>query len=274
MRQSLILSRNPDNSILSQQDIMQRAPAVFSNTKASHLSDKYEALYTADLLPIMADYGFHPTQAAQVKSKKGLPEHKNHLVAFAKADTLALPVRPEIVLFNSHNGSGAVRLFAGAYRMICSNGIVSGHGVQSRMYHSKRQLAGFEEMLKSIVEGLPWFMEKLESLRAVEMTRESAYLLAESAAQLRWKKVTPEATGPCYDSLTVQELLCVRREEDNLKDAFTVWNRIQENVLRGNAMIRSVTNTPEGRKDTLRKARPVNSVKEHVRINEALFNLI
>jgi hypothetical protein len=62
----------------------------------------------------------------------------------------------------------------------------------------------------------------------------------------------------------------VQRSEDNLSDAFTVWNRIQENVLRGNVMIKSITDNNVG----MRKARPVTAVAEHVRINRELFDLL
>jgi hypothetical protein len=49
-----------------------------------------------------------------------------------------------------------------------------------------------------------------------------------------------------------------------------LFNRIQENVLRGNAFVRSVTDL----RTLDRKARAVSSVKEHVRINEALWDIV
>jgi hypothetical protein len=70
---------------------------------------------------------------------------------------------------------------------------------------------------------------------------------------------------------TVKDVMNVRRVGDEGYDAFTVFNRIQEGVIRGNAMIRSITEQlPEG---VMRKARPVNSIKEHQRINTELWNI-
>jgi hypothetical protein len=50
-----------------------------------------------------------------------------------------------------------------------------------------------------------------------------------------------------------------------------VFNRIQEGVIRGNAFVRSFTEkNPDG---TLRKARSLGSIKEHVRINSELWDI-
>jgi hypothetical protein len=142
MRQSLIFSRRNDNGVLTVEDMQQRAPAMFSDTKAERLTDRYAAFRTADLLPIMADYDYFPVQAAQKRPTKNSPtkaEHKTHMVAFSKGgDQGDGQTRGEIIVYNSHDGSSALRLFAGAYRFICSNGIVAGEGMQQRIYHTTK----------------------------------------------------------------------------------------------------------------------------------------
>jgi hypothetical protein len=70
---------------------------------------------------------------------------------------------------------------------------------------------------------------------------------------------------------TVKDVLKVTRNEDDFTDAWTVFNRVQEGVIRGNALVRSITKThPEG---VMRKARSLSSIKEHVRINQELWNI-
>ena len=58
--------------------------------------------------------------------------------------------------------------------------------------------------------------------------------------------------------------------EDDAFDAWTVLNRIQENVVRGNVMVRSITDRSQGE----RKARPIASIQEHVRVNQQLFDMV
>jgi hypothetical protein len=281
MRQSLIFSRRNDNGVLTVEDMRQRAPAMFSDTKAERLTDRYASLRTADLLPIMADYGYFPVQAAQKRPTKSSPvaaEHKSHMVAFSKAgDEGDGQTRGEIIVYNSHDGTSAVRLFAGAYRFICSNGVVAGEGMQQRIYHTTKSLATFEESLRGTIEKLPNVLSAFEKARSINLDGMQSYELAKQAVMKRWgmdEGIVDVDGRPIKGSFavdkTIRDALGVQRNEDALSDAFTVWNRIQENVLRGNVMIKSVTEQSNG----MRKARPITAVAEHVRINSELFDLL
>lgn len=289
MRQSLIFSRAANNGILSTEAIAQRAPAVFADTKADRLTDRYQSLRTADLMPILADYGYFPTQAAQKRSRKtmGLTEHSAHMLAFSNAHDVDTTndIRPEIILYNSHDGTSSVKLFAGAYRFICSNGIVAGEGFNATAYHSRKALSGFEEMLRGIVGNITPMMDKIEAMRQRILCAEQRYQLANAAVLKRWSMLDDAANeamargenikrGVYADYSTAVGVLGMQRAEDAGIDAWTVFNRIQENVLRGNTFVRSVTGsadeTPLIRQ---RKARPITNITEHVRINGALWDL-
>ena len=268
----VIFSRNADNSVLSTERIKSLAPAVYSDTRAASLTDRYVSLHTSDVLPVMADYGYFPTQAAQ-KRKRGLStgEHASHMIAFSKLGDIveADGVRPELILYNSHDGSGAVKLFAGCFRFICSNGIVAGQGFQSRMYHNKTGLAGFEELLRNTVLSLPAMMNHIEAMRGLTLDYYKAYDMAIAGVATRWADHTGQERGSYAVAQTIKDVMNVRRVGDEGYDAWTVFNRIQEGVIRGNAMIRSITDKqPDG---VMRKARPVNSIKEAVRINTELW---
>ena len=272
MSRHVIFSRNNNNGALSTERIQQLAPAVFSTTKHERLSDRYVSLHTSDVIPVLADYGYQPVQAAQKRSRGTNPEFAQHMMAFAKLgepmDTLEY--RPEIILYNSHDGSGSVRLFAGAFRFICSNGIVAGDGFSSRIYHSK-SLLSFEEMLRNTVETLPILMSKIDRLRSIQLTTGQVHDLAIAGVATRWEDYTGQTKGSYAVAQTVKDVMQVKRTEDNLWDAWTVFNRIQEGVVRGNAMIRSVSEThPEG---VMRKARALSSIKQHVAINQKLWNI-
>lgn len=272
MANHVIFSRNIDNSALTMEQIQHRAPAAFSTTKSERLSDRYVSLNTSDVLPIMADYGYLPTQAAQKRSRKASTDHSAHMLAFSKTTDIveAGDIRPEIILYNSHDGTGSVKLFAGVFRFICSNGIVAGDGFQSRIYHSKA-LNGFEEMLRNTVATLPDLMGRIDKMRGVSLSVGQAHDMAIAGVATRWDDYTGQTRGAYAVAQTVKDVMNVRRNGDEGYDAFTVFNRIQEGVIRGNAMIRSITEThPEG---VMRKARPVNSIKEAVRINTELWNI-
>lgn len=298
---SLIFSRNADNTQLSLERIQQLAPAVFSASKAERLTERYISLHTSDLIPVMQDYGYVPMQAAQRGSRKPkgiildsfgnnseivsdsqfvnplrIDSHNAHLISFAKADSLEGDLRPEIILYNSHDGSSSVQLYAGCYRFICSNGIVAGEGFNSRMYHSKLGLSGFEEMLRNTVESLPMMMDRINALKQVQLNQEQVKEMARLGVSTRWnvlEDIMPwgERKGTYATNMTINAATHVQRMGDSGTDAFSVFNRIQEAVMRGKAYVTSYTDkNPDGQ---VRKARPVAAVKESIRINSELWDV-
>ena len=274
MSKHVIFSRNANNTALSTERIAQLSPAVFATTKHDRLTDRYVALHTSDLIPVMQDYGYSPVQAAQKRSRIVSAEHSAHMLAFARTidtDFAEGDVRPEIVLYNSHDGSSSVKLFAGAFRFICSNGIVAGDGFQSRMYHNTSAMSGFEDMLRQTVDNLPKMMERINMLKGVQLSGATAYEMAKRSVATRWDMYDAQQKGVYAIDKTIQDVLTVNRNEDSMMDAFTVFNRIQESVIRGKAFVKSITEaTPYG---SIRKARPINSVKENIRINSELWNI-
>ena len=274
MSKHVIFSRNANNTALTTERIQQLSPAVFATTKHDRLTDRYVALHTSDLIPVMQDYGYSPVQAAQKKSRKVSAEHSAHMIAFARTidtDFAQGDVRPEIILYNSHDGSSSVKLFAGAFRFICSNGIVAGDGFQNRMYHNTSAMSGFEDMLRTTVANLPAMMERINLLKSVQLSSAMAYEMAKRGVATRWDMFDAQKKGVFAIDKTITDVLTVNRNEDNMMDAFTVFNRIQESVIRGKAFVKSITEaTPYG---SIRKARPINSVKENIRINGELWNI-
>lgn len=284
MAQNLIFSRNASNGELGAENMRYLAPAIFADTVKDTLTPRYAQLRTADVLPVLADHGFVPVQAAQKRSRKTSPEHTQHMVAFAHRDSLidtynADAQRGEIILYNSHDGSGSIKLFAGAYRFICSNGIVAGDGYESRLYHNQANVNSFELMLTNTVKRLPVLLERIEQMRGIQLSRDAQWEMAKQSAMTRWDWThIPElladdvvVRGSYATGGTVQSLLTPHRIADGYDDAWTVFNRIQENVIRGGALIKSFTEkNPDG---SYRKARAVNSVAENVRVNRELWDI-
>ena len=284
MAQNLIFSRNASNGELGAENMRYLAPAIFADTVKDTLTPRYAQLRTADVLPVLADHGFVPVQAAQKRSRKTSPEHTQHMVAFAHRDSLidtynADAQRGEIILYNSHDGSGSIKLFAGAYRFICSNGIVAGDGYESRLYHNQANVNSFELMLTNTVKRLPLLLDRIEQMRGIQLSRDAQWEMAKQSAMTRWDWThIPElladdvvVRGSYATGGTVQSLLTPHRIADGYDDAWTVFNRIQENVIRGGALIKSFTEkNPDG---SYRKARAVNSVAENVRVNRELWDI-
>jgi hypothetical protein len=271
----LIFSRKANDTTLTDQDIMRMAPAAFADTQADHLSDRYGQVTTADAIGILADYGFAPVQAAQVQTRKASRDHAAHLIAFAptSGDVSTDGTRGELILYNSHDGQSSLKLFAGAYRFICSNGIVAGDGFDARLRHTKGTVSNFEDMLRDTAASLPDLMGRIERMQSVQVDPMQALDFAYNAATLRWEWLGADApeSGLYADKGTLVSMLRPTRYGDQSNDAWTVYNRVQESLVRGGAKVRSFTEkNPHGAK---RKARPIGSVSGVVKTNRELWDL-
>jgi hypothetical protein len=274
----LIYTRRPDAAPLSLADVERLAPAAFTETTSPGTSTRYRPVSTVDAIEVLADHGFRPVQAAQKKARKAAANrYAEHLIAFAQDRAEAGEVRPEIVLYNSHDGGSSLKLFGGAFRFICSNGIVAGDGYEAKARHVGSSVDGVEEMLRDVARRLPDISAQIDRMRGVTPDGWQVQRLARMAASLRWDDLTPaldadeEPRGAYYTPRTVRQMLGARRIEDiDDQSLWGAWNRVQEAALRGGVQVRSYTDRrPSG---TYRRARPVGSVAESVRINRALWD--
>ena len=283
----VIYQRNENQTALCFADIVSECPAVWTNTASPETSGKYGFVNTYQAMEVLGDFGFRPVNAAQQPSRK--PENKPfamHMISFAHDNDLKNPyneTRPEIILYNSHDGKSALKLFAGAYRFICSNGIVAGDGFQSKMRHSKKTANGFETLLKETAESLPRMMQRIATLQETEFTENQAVFdFAFNAAKLRWEML-PENLGPLnemksgsyHDAATIRGILGARRYDDQGPNAWKVFNRVQENIMRGGPRILSLTDKAKetGQGWKRRKAKAVSSLPETIRLNRELWDL-
>ena len=283
--QHVIYTRNSSNSELSPVEIMDRAPAVFTQYKNPDVSDRYAPVSTLDAMEVLRDYGYVPVQAKQARGRTvGAREYGQHLVAFSHQDDLfrwkhqmkAVGDRPEIILYNSHNAKSSVKLFGGFFRAVCSNGLIAGEGFENRMVHYNSTVAMFEEMLKDVATKLPALGETIEMMKTTSLDGDVVWQMAKEAAALRWD-VLPEVyepgelTGSFFTGLTIKGLTNARRSEDTITNLWTTYNKIQENLIRGGAEVLSFSDRrPAGQ---FRRSKAIRSVNDNLRINRKLWDM-
>ena len=286
----LIITRKETAAAMELSDIADICPAVLTETAAPETSGRYGFINSMEAMQILGDYGFRPTQATQRPSRKA--SHRPfamHAISFAHDDDLNennKDSRPEIILYNSHDGKSALKLFSGVFRFICSNGIVAGNGFQSKMRHSHTTANGFESMLKDTAANLPRMMQRVAALQETTVDNESAMDFAYNAAALRWEQMPqdmeggfmpPEQAKPgAYFSLgTVRNMFQANRYEDHGPTAWKIFNRIQENVMRGGPSIVSLTKRAKenGQGWKLRKSKAITSLPKTIDVNRKLWDL-
>jgi hypothetical protein len=285
----LIHTQNETATALDFQTVVDNCPAVLTGSKSPDTSDRYGFVSTMGAMQLLGDYGFRPVKAVQRPSRKSdLQPFAAHMISFCHDYDLAgaKDNRPELIIYNSHDGKSALKLFAGIYRFICSNGIIAGNGFDASMRHSNKTANGFEDLLKSQANALPGLMERIDSLQNTKLEQEQALDFAYNATKLRWEfesdvllerihSLTDKPLRGSYATeQTVQSMLTPLRRGDFGCDAWTVFNVAQEKLIRGGSRVISHTaRNADNYGGTIRKARGISSLPEIVRINRKLWDL-
>jgi len=274
----LIHTHTENAPVLSNADIWDNCPAAFTKSKSPELSGRYGFVDTAQAISILNDHGWNPVRAVQKPSRlsENIP-FQDHMLSFAPAQVDDLDNQPNLILYNSHNGKSALKLFIGVYRCLCSNGIIAGDSLfESKLRHSATTANGFSNLITSQSNNVPMLMDKIDGMQNHILDHDQIVDFAYDAVNLRWDMLqdTPpdNRNGSYADQFrTVKQALRVRRHGDGGNDKYTVFNRLQESLIRGGVEIESYTKrNPNG---ATRKAKPLASLAETVRVNRELWNL-
>jgi hypothetical protein len=229
--------------------------AIAEPTVSPKLSTRYAFVDTRDLLSIAEQSGFRITNAMAIKPRKKDPRSVQHLVRMRHVDATPINgVYPEVLLRNSHDGTSPVGLMTGLYRLVCSNGLIvceadfGTHQLRHTASGAKAVTAALElAHAITVADRIPRFVG-----RSMTLAAQLAY--AEKAAALLPTPINPE------------HLLTVRRPEDADPNLWTVYNRVQENLMRGGILTRHV-----GRRVGV--TRQVKSLNKTLNLNTKLWAL-
>lgn len=236
-------------------------PQVTASAPASTVSDAYRFISTKQVVDMMIAEGFS-VHSASVRRPRGADASPTglHLVDFRHPDspTALGGVVPRVLFMNSHDGSRSAQVLVGAFRLVCSNGLVVGSTIaRERARHAGDAAAELVERMRQLSRNtLPMF-QSIERWSRKDLTRHQQHEFARLATTLRWGRP---------DAVATDELLEVRRAGDDAGDLWTVFNRVQEATTR--LSLRAVSRN--GRAGT---TRPLQEVGANTRYNADLWQL-
>ena len=250
---------------LTQQAIYFCAPSVFAETPSANTSDRYSFLSTREVLSNLSSHGY---AVVDVKQSRGADQfHTRHAVTLAHRDHLQTyhtnEVYPRIVLINSHDGKTAYKMRAGLFRLICLNGMTVSEGFVPSVNirhtgHALDEVLAGADTLRSHTDRV---MSRVEDFKARELSEAEAFSLALLARNFRY--------GDERIYLVNGLLLNPRRPEDHGMSLWKVFNRVQENIIRGGF---PVGRYPSGSYyPRFRRAKEVKAIDQLDRINTQLW---
>ena len=271
----LITTRRDE--FLNKVDVFKKAPAVFNTEKSSQTSDRYNVFKTVDVIEALQDNGFGITDAKQVRARKADQNRfKQHVLRFTRLDQdLTASDRPEIILYNSGDANSALKFYSGNFRMVCSNNLVDGNGEKHVLHHTQ-SLETFKNLLKRVFENYYQTSEQVAKLKNIALDSGKIFNMGFQFATNRWELLDRDnpKTGQFYDYDTVNALVKSTRDEDDSNDAYTVINRIQENLLK-NPMPVLTQSVDQKTQEFLplqrRVSRPITNIRDDLRINANIW---
>ena len=283
-------------------DLIYSAPAALAEKAHESRSDRYAHVNTTDIIEVLESDGWKLTRADQARTiKSERRQHARHSLRFRPVDTPAVAnvgdVFPEVVLKNSSDGSSAIELTAGLFRLVCSNGMVVGENTAEalRVRHVGDnvfdQVVTYASQIRSRMGEVcdvvqRWNQIKVSDADAIEFARAAAALrfpdakIIDSGAHLprRWDDVNDDSPEVV---VSVDGILRRNRWADQFDDIWTRFNVVQENLIRGGRskyrrletarLERNEDGSP--RRYRNQHARVVTSIDEDHRLNRELWDL-
>jgi hypothetical protein len=262
------------------------APSAFAQAAHESRSSRYTYIPTSEVITGLMAQGFQPFKAAQSRSRiEGKAEFTKHMLRFRHADSMATAspeAIPEVILVNSHDGTSAYKLFAGIFRMVCTNGlIVADSLVDSLSIQHKGNIVdnvieGSFEIIGQTVKALG----RVDEFRQLRLSDGEQNIFADAARELRFA----DTEGAIASPITAAQLLQPRRREDMDENAAVygrpgrdMWrtlNTVQENVIRGGLSGIQRGRDEDGRPTRRRvTTREVRGIDQDVKLNRALWML-
>lgn len=256
---------------VSLETLQRTAPSIFTTEGATGTSDKYRHISTIDVVKGLASKGFMLVKATQNRTRiiDRAPFTK-HMLRFRHVDSVPTVggLFPELVLVNSHDGLSSYRLMAGLFRLICSNGLVAGNtSKEVRIKHQGDVVGNVIEGTYEVMREATHLLEHAGQMGSIELTIPEKIIFSEVVHELRFdgdSALTKEVIKP-------EQFLRPRRYHDSGKnDLFTVFNVVQENVIKGG--LRGWARDEKGRARSV-STREIKSIDQSNSLNRALWTL-
>ncbi|QII84191.1 DUF945 domain-containing protein [Bordetella hinzii] len=260
---------------LTDDQIHRIAPSVFAEGKHESRSDRYTFIPTIDVLNGLRREGFEVVSATQGRTRiPGKAEFTRHMLRLRRIQDVAEFVGdeyPELVLVNSHDGTSGYQLSAGMYRLVCSNGLVvsSSLAEQISVHHKGDIVRDVIEGAFNVVDGFARIIDAKDEMKAITLSAPEQTVLARAAIVAKYGE--PDANNRFIAHkggfpVTADQVLTPRRRDDNTADLWTTFNRVQENLIKGDLSSVSAS----GRRQ---RTRAVKGISENINLNRALWQL-
>ena len=237
---------------ISLDSLRQRVPAIFTKTPSPKVSNRYSFADSEYYLQKFIDADWFIHSARQVSKSEYAP----HQVILRNKDIATVgDLLPQLIFTNSHNGIKKMTMDTGIYRLVCSNGLVVPTSITQSLSIKHIDLGDSttDTIVNSFYEKIPIIMNNIDRMRNKILTNDEIDNFTYNALQIRFIN----AVG-----ININDVVKPLRLEDYSDDLWTVFNVVQEKIIRGGIQLPSK-----------RHSRPINNFVNDNDINTKLWKL-
>jgi hypothetical protein len=256
---------------LNLEEIGVKCPSALTTKPSERVSNHYRFIPTTEVINILNDEGWLPTQAIQSSTRKNnlnIIDYKKHMIRFRNPEHHKISKSigdtfPEILLTNSHDGTSSFNFHVGLFRLVCSNGLVVSDKTFQKINIKHKGFDSLDvlETINTTTKSLPLIVDNVSQMMGKQLSKSQQLDFAKMAAEERWGN---------DKMIDLNQMLNVRRQEDAGNDLWSVFNRVQENMLQGGI----VTVTPKENGSVRKsKSRSIRSIDQNIEINKMLWTL-
>lgn len=243
-------------------------PFTTTEPKYSNITDKYRFISTAQFIDDVQSFGYKLEKTSAPRRGLGMHSMSFSHPGLPTGDGLAM----RLLATNSHDATSAFRLYIEVLVQVCSNGLVawrSDAATDSRVVHRGYALDKVKLAIDAVRARFDATLNTIDTMRSIQVSPENGAAFLKGAVELRDAK-----------PFNIMELQKVRHAPQAENNAWNVFNRVQESIVRGGYRTIDVAAYDSPRQGIVkgqpiagRKARELTSVRDRVQVNTKLWEL-
>lgn len=199
------------------------------------------------------------TKVGEKQDKESGQSMSRHLYRLCRREDFGKPELPELVVVNSHNGACALQVYTGYFRLICENGMIAGGEEALRIRHMGHTMEEVLEQIRGVAENFQTAYSKVDAFKCKQLSEGEIRDFARKANEIRTELKLRAIGDP-------MELLVPRRSEDAGTDLWSVFNRVQENMMKGGLALAWTADDKRHR-----MTRPIRNIVQNIDANRKLW---
>lgn len=227
-------------------------------------SHRYDMVNTGALVELIkknTDLEVTKYQEAGVRNDDRIGK-QNHIVRMRPKSMLVGIDSPELVISNSYDKTRALTVEFGFFRMVCLNGLICGQslmGFKSR--HINFDYDGLLNFVSDFTERAKLVTDQVDFMKSKMLSAETSFQFAKEVYELKkgidFKEIPMERDLQIANH-EAKRLLSPRRLADEGLSAWNVFNRVQENAIKG-------------RRGGFSTLRATNDIKKQIKLNRFMW---